>query len=188
MTRSLPSLFLGFIALTLICLQGVFGFIEPGTYLIQTIDDKYLSIGPVPPVIPPLDIPARLSARPRDHLWEVRPADDGGYTIREVQRRRRGEPTNVYGLNRNEDEAVILSARKAPQSWAVDSAGEGLFTIGVVNQDSLATVNEDEYPPIILQPANGSPDQRWRFVRVDRFSSTRSAMYGKSRFNLQCGL
>ncbi|GJJ73081.1 hypothetical protein EMPS_05439 [Entomortierella parvispora] len=186
MTRSLPSLFLSFFALTLICLQGVFGYIEPGLYVIQTLDNKFLSIGPVPPVFPPHDVPAQLTTNPHEvEIWDVRPAGDGGYTIRQ---RQRGDSKMTYGLNQDEGRAVIVSAMKAPQSWAVDYAGDGRFTIGVVNQDNLVTVNGREFPPVVLRPANGSPDQRWRFVQMDRSSSARGGMYGKSRFNLQCGL
>ncbi|GJJ73086.1 hypothetical protein EMPS_05444 [Entomortierella parvispora] len=163
---------------------GVFGYIEPGLYIIETLDDRFLSIGPVPPIYPPVDVPVRLSnSPPLEEIWDVRPVDDGGYTIRQ-----RGDSKMTYGLNQDQGKAVIVSARKAPQSWAVNNAGDGLFTIGVVNQDSLVTVNREEFPPVVLRPANGSPDQHWRFVRVDRFSSTRGGMYGKSRFNLQCGL
>ncbi|GJJ73085.1 hypothetical protein EMPS_05443 [Entomortierella parvispora] len=184
MSRSLPSLLLSFLILTLICLQGVFGSINEGLYIIHTLDNKYLAIGPVPPIYPPLDVPARvLPSAGQDRIWEVLRAEDGGYTIRQ-----RGDSSMAYGLNQNEDGAVIVSAMKKPQNWAIDNAGDDLFTIRVVNEDSLVTVNRGEFPPVVLRPANGSPEQRWVFIPIPRFSDTHGGMYGKSRFNLQCGL
>ncbi|GJJ73087.1 hypothetical protein EMPS_05445 [Entomortierella parvispora] len=184
MARLLSSLFLSLLVLTLICLQGVFGFFQEGLYEIQTLDNLYLSIGPVPPVFPPLDVPARLSARPQgDHLWEVLRSNDGSYTIRQ-----RGDPKWSYGLNHNDDGVVIVSSRKAPQTWVVDSVDLDVYTIRVVNEDKVLTANRDDSPQIVLQPAKISDKQRWRFTAFRDDLNARGGMYGKSRFNVQCYL
>ncbi|GJJ73084.1 hypothetical protein EMPS_05442 [Entomortierella parvispora] len=184
MARSLSSLFLGLLVLTLICLQGVFAYIPEGLYEIQTLDNEYLSIGPVPPVFPPMDVPARLSDRRRgDEIWEVLRSNDGGYTIRQ-----RGDPKWAYGLNRDDNGAVIVSSRKAPQTWAVDKAGPDVHTIRVVNEDKLFTAKRDDFPQVVLRPADGSGEQLWRFIPFSDDWNARGGMYGKSRFNVQCYL
>jgi len=183
MARSISSSFLAVLALTLVVLQGVLAFVDPGRYLIQTEENEFLSVGPVPLVYPPIDVPARiLDRRFYDEAWEVVPVE-GGYTIRQP-----GNRPDTYGLVRKDDGAIFASARSKPQTWAVNKAGDNLFTIGSVNEDRLFTQYKDAFPSVILQPADGSGAQRWKFTRIDRDSHVLSGMYGKSRFNVQCDM
>ena len=184
MARSLSSSLLGVLALTLVVLQGVLAFIEPGRYLILTEDNRFLSIGPVPLVYPPIDVPVRLlDRRFQNEAWDLREVE-GGFTIRQPGNRR-----DVYGLIRQKDGAVFASATSKPQTWAVNNAGSGLFTIGVANDDLLFTQTPDKFPQVVLEPADGSDVQRWQFIRIDRDDlHAFGGLYGKSRFNRQCAM
>lgn len=181
MVRSLSSSLLGVFALLLV-LQGVFAFIEPGRYLIITEEERFLSIGPVPLVWPPIDVPARLlDRRFHDEAWEVREVE-GGYTIRQP-----GDRPGVYGLVQRDD-AVFVSATSESQTWAVNNAGNGLYTIGAANEDLLFTQSPDKFPQVLLTPSDGSNNQRFRFVQIERDPRAFGRLYRKGRFNRQCAM
>ncbi|KAG0273843.1 hypothetical protein BGZ95_010341 [Linnemannia exigua] len=182
MTRSLSSSFLGVLVLALVVLQGVLAYIEPGRYLILTEDNRFLSVGPVPHVYPPLDVPARIfDNRFLNEAWEVRQAE-GGYIIRQT-----GDRQDTYGLiSRNDD--VFVSVLSKPRTWVVNRADRDLYTIGVTDQDLLFTQSPDDSLRVLLAPASGSRGQRWRFIPIERDSDAFGRLYGKSRFNVQCAM
>ncbi|KAF9273020.1 hypothetical protein BGZ74_004941, partial [Mortierella antarctica] len=73
-----------FVVLALLFLQVALALsIEPGTYYIESDDGLLLSVGPVPLIYPPMDVPVRLFERgsPFVTKWEVKSAEDGGLLI-----------------------------------------------------------------------------------------------------------
>ncbi|CAO3573940.1 unnamed protein product [Mortierella alpina] len=54
---------------------------------------------------------------------------------------------------------VLVSG--GPYPWAVNSAGNGKYTIKAVNEDLVLDWNEDS-SIVSLKPANGNPSQQWR--------------------------
>ncbi|KAG0368011.1 hypothetical protein BGX24_002980 [Mortierella sp. AD032] len=183
MSRSLSSSLLVVLALTLFVLQGVLAAIRPGLYAIAAEDDLYLSIGPVPPIFPPPDVPARLfrQGESREQVWEVKLAP-GGYTIRQP-----GDRPFTYGLIQKYD-AVFVSSEEARQPWAVEEAGDNLYTIRAPYDDLLFTQTPEKSVQVHLKPATGAGIQRWRFVPILEYSRPLGRLYGKSRFNLQCAM
>ncbi|KAG0354464.1 hypothetical protein BGZ54_001629 [Gamsiella multidivaricata] len=136
--------------------------LEPGKYFIQDNRGNYLGIGPVPPIYPPIDVPARLVPNHIAEKWIVDLADNGAFTISAGRGRH-----DDYKLVSRED-VVYVSARMAPEPWTMTSAGDGKFMIQAPNRDLVYTANVDEFPHVTLQPASGEDSQRWTFVRIDR--------------------
>ncbi|KAF9013012.1 hypothetical protein CPC16_008440 [Podila verticillata] len=155
-----------FLALSLIVLQVVVAkVIESGTYLIQDTDSGlYLGLDPIPATYPPRDVPVRLF--PKGHYfvekWNVKKTHDGALTIFAGH----GSPQNYKIVSKGD--YVFVSAQKAPEAWAVESAGEDNVQIKLPYQDRVFTTTHDVYSPITLQPARGLPNQRYKFIRIDR--------------------
>ncbi|KAF9382064.1 hypothetical protein CPB97_007362 [Podila verticillata] len=162
MLKSATSL----LALSLIALQVVVAkAIESGTYLIQDTDSGlFLGIGPVPTIFPPPDVPVRLF--PEGHhfveKWNVKETHDGALTIFAG----RGSPQDYKIVPKGD--YVFVSAQKAPEAWAVESAGEGNVQIKLPFQDRVFTTELNNFHPITLQRAQGLPTQRYKFIRIDR--------------------
>jgi hypothetical protein len=165
-----------FLALSLIALQVVVAkAIESGLYLIQDVNSGlFLGSEPVPLVYPPMDAPIRLF--PGHHhfvkRWNVKETGDGALIIFAG----RSSPDDYKIVSK--DNHVVVSAQKAPEAWAVESAGEDTVQIKLPYQDKVFTTNFDEYSQIALEPAQGLPNQRYKFIRLDR------ALY-RNRFNVQ---
>ena len=178
MARSLSSSLFGVLVLSLILLQGVLAFIDSGIYVIRAVDAEFLSFQHV---YPPMDSPARLSDNGLPTRWEVKKVE-GGYTIREDR-----DFKYRYGLIQR-DNAVWVSGYEEPQTWAINNADSGLYTIGAAYGDLLVTETADKYPQVILEPATGSNAQKWEFIRIDREERSSGRLYGQSRFNRQCAM
>ncbi|KAF9992595.1 hypothetical protein BGZ79_002881 [Entomortierella chlamydospora] len=153
-----------FIALSLIAVQAAIAqTLESGVYRIY---DSYgrnaFGVGPIPIIYPPPDVPLRLftGGSPLVDRWYVVRTSGDRYTIRVGS----GRSGDYRIIPRGND--VFVTATKAPQEWSITEAGDGQFVIQILNQDSIVTSEEERRPPLALEPANGSPDQRWRFVRI----------------------
>ncbi|MCX4846029.1 hypothetical protein [Streptomyces sp. NBC_00893] len=144
---------------------------ESSRYVIHNVgsaEGTGLGIGPVPLIYPPVDVPVRYLSGPLVERWVVRPVENGLYTITAGQGRpaEPGRPGDYALVER--DGAVFVSATKHPGRWAIQPAGGGRWTIGVPNGDRVITLNEDdEFPPVVLAPRNGSEDQLWDSVPVE---------------------
>lgn len=175
MLRSATS----FIVLSLVAIQAaVASTIRPGTYLIQDVRTKlFLGIEPIPHGWPPVDSPVRLVSEHvafRD-LWTVKEGDDGGIVIFTGK----GRPGDYKITHEHKD--VIVSAQKAPTTWAAEEVGGGplVVTIKAQYEDRLFTTDELAYPQVTLQPSNGGDNQRFRFIPIER------DLYHRNRFTVQ---
>ncbi|KAF9368967.1 hypothetical protein CPB97_004037, partial [Podila verticillata] len=144
-----------FLALSLIALQVVAAQIIPrGIYAIEDVNSgKFLGIGPTPDVYPPLDAPRVEETKGGTVIISATVNSPPGYNIV------------------SKEGAVFASARKEPQLLAVESAGQNEVVIKLPNKDEVFTSypsSNPKFPEIFLQPANGSRNQRYRFLRVDR--------------------
>ncbi|KAF9371176.1 hypothetical protein CPB97_002187 [Podila verticillata] len=166
-----------FLALSLIALQVVVAQAIPnGLYLIQDVDSrKFLGIGPTPHVYPPIDAAVRLFPEGDRFVqpWRVEEAEDGAVIISAA-----GNSPKGYNIVSMEGD-VFVSARKEPELWAVESAGQGEVVIKLPYENKVFTSYPYEFPQIVLRPAEGLPNQRYRFVRIDR------ELYRSNRFNVQ---
>ncbi|KAG0059899.1 hypothetical protein BGZ92_006839, partial [Podila epicladia] len=161
-----------FVVLALFILQVAFALIiEPGTYYIESDDGRVLSIGPIPFVYPPPDVPVRLLERDSRLIskWEVKPAANGAVEI--TTRGDYGE--FEYKIIRGEHNWVFASTQKAPQPWSVTSVGGRQFGIQLPNEDEVFTSHEYSFPQVTLEPSEGLPDQKWTFIRIDRDNNYR---------------
>ncbi|KAG9088417.1 hypothetical protein FRC07_012588 [Ceratobasidium sp. 392] len=136
--------------------------IKPGRYFIQSVADSshFVGTGPVPPIYPPFPAPLRSVGGFIRDVFEVK--SDGGdkYTLK----------THDLWVGFDEDNNVrLVQAGGKSVTWAVDRAnGPGLFRFKLPDSDKYWTAsNDDDYAPIRLEGANGSPLQEWRFVPYD---------------------
>ncbi|KAF9972304.1 hypothetical protein BGZ73_004581 [Actinomortierella ambigua] len=154
-----------FFALSLLAVQAaIVQALEDGIYRILDARGQYgLGIGPVPPVYPPIDVPLRLfqGGSPFVNQWLVKRASGSEYTILDVH-----GGQYAYKIVPREND-VFVSAVKAPFAWTVTHAGQDAYTIKLPNDDLVVTGIVDEYPQVTLQPADGSGEQKWVFVKVD---------------------
>ncbi|OAQ36770.1 hypothetical protein K457DRAFT_886174 [Linnemannia elongata AG-77] len=175
MLRSAASL----IVLSLVAIQTVVAStIRPGTYLIQDSRSQlFLGIGPVPPVYPPLDAPVSLVPQdsPFNQRWIVKEGDDGGIIITTG----RDGPYD-YKIVRNDND-VIVSARKAPETWEASQVGDGslIVQIKLPYEDRVFTANQDDFPQVTLQRSIGEDNQIFRFIPILR------DLYHPNRFTVQ---
>ncbi|KAF8986574.1 hypothetical protein BGZ52_008559 [Haplosporangium bisporale] len=158
-----------FLALSLIALQVVVAqTIQKGIYLIQDTDSgKFLGIGPTPHIYPPIDTPVRLfnERDPFVQHWRVEEAKDGAVIISAA-----GSSPQGYNIVSKGD-YVFVSAQKEPELWAVESSGQGEVQVKLPFNDKVFTSYPGSSPfdsKILLEPAQGSRNQRYRFVRLDR--------------------
>ncbi|KAF8933211.1 hypothetical protein BGZ47_010965 [Haplosporangium gracile] len=149
-----------------ITVQVVAEALEPGRYLItDTNRQKAFATGPLPRVFPPLDVPLRLVSTSSLYVnrWDVKRTPRDLYTITAVSER--GLPAD-YKIVSIENK-VFASVTKAPQEWSITQAGDGQYVIQDPVQDRVFTSNAEEYPGVILEPADGGFEQRWRFERLE---------------------
>ncbi|KAF9163760.1 hypothetical protein BGX21_001514 [Mortierella sp. AD011] len=156
-----------FIALSLFAVQAAIAqSLESGVYKIyDSYRENSFAIGPVPIVYPPLDVPLRLlpAGSPMVNRWHVTRTSGDRYTI--IEGDGRSDNYKIIPMGDN----VFVSATGPPREWSITEAGDGQFVIQIPNQDSIVTAHEGEdvFPPLALEPANGSPNQKWKFVRID---------------------
>ncbi|KAF9312546.1 hypothetical protein BG003_006161 [Podila horticola] len=160
MLRSASSL----LALAALCLQVALAKIETGTYLIQDFEGNFLGVGPVHPIYPPPDVPARLlPPSVYAQRWLVRQNDDNTLTISVGK----GYPDDYKLVSR--DDVVFVSAQKDPEPWSVTSVGDNKVEIKSPYEDSVFTAEPyHREEQVRLRPARGLPNQKWNFIRVDR--------------------
>ncbi|KAG0361929.1 hypothetical protein BG005_007116, partial [Podila minutissima] len=161
-----------FVVLALLFLQVALALsIEPGTYYIESDDGLLLSVGPVPLIYPPPDVPVRLFERgsPFDSKWEVRSTEDGGLLIST----RSSIPQFDYRIVNRNGEVYVSATQKTPQIWSVTSVGGGQFDIKLPYEDEVFTSDYESFPQVTLQAAEGLPNQKWNFIRVDRDNNYR---------------
>ncbi|KFH62580.1 hypothetical protein MVEG_11973 [Podila verticillata NRRL 6337] len=153
-----------FVVLCLLFLQVVIArTLETGTYLIVDNQGYYLGLGPVNPIYPPPDVPARLFASGTHAVhWHVKQVNGGAVTISLGQ----GLP-NDYKLVAKGD-SVFASAQKTPQVWSVTSAGDFKYVIQLEYQDEVFTAHPLSEREVTLERAKGKPNQQWSFIRIDR--------------------
>jgi hypothetical protein len=141
--------------------------LESGVYVIHSAGSapgSALGIGPVPLVYPPIDVPVRyFDGGGFVQRWIVQAIGDGRYTITAVP----GAPDSYSLTPRGYD--VFVSARTRPVAqWLIQPAGEGTWTIAAPDgDDTVITLQRDEFPPLVLAPQDGSADQLWNFTRLD---------------------
>ncbi|KAF9367344.1 hypothetical protein CPC16_006609, partial [Podila verticillata] len=138
----------------------------------------FLGIDSTPDVYPPIDTPVRLfnERTPFVQHWRVEEAKDGAVIISAA----RNSPPGYNIVTRGD--YVFVSTEKEPELWAVESAGPGESQIKLPFNDKVFTSYPGSSPfdsKIVLQPAHGLPNQRYRFVRLDR------NLYRSTRFNVQ---
>ncbi|MFK0101194.1 hypothetical protein [Streptomyces sp. NPDC091040] len=137
--------------------------IATGLFLISNLADdtpgSALSIGPVPPVYPPLDVPVRYLSGPLTNHWLVQRGDDGLYTISAG----RGGPADYRLVER--DGAVFASATQEPSRWMIQGTEDGGLTLGTPD-GRLATLHADDVPQVTLDAPDGSPAQAWRLMQL----------------------
>lgn len=152
------------VVLCLLFLQVVIArSIETGTYLIVDNQGYYLGLGPVNPIYPAPDVPARLFASGTHAAhWHVKKTNDGAVTISLGQ-----GLSNEYKLVAKGD-YVFASAQKAPQAWSVTSAGDFKYDIQLPYKDELFTAHPLKEHQVTLEHAQGKPNQKWSFIRIDR--------------------
>ncbi|CAE6397915.1 unnamed protein product [Rhizoctonia solani] len=138
--------------------------IQPGTYMIHPTGDEGqgLGIGPVPLIYPPPSVPARILPKSMMEPFTLKPQEGNTYQL--------AAPKDSWYVM-PKDEYVFLIPREtsgAPQSWSVQSTGPGTYRVQLPNKDLVWTCFPEEFPQIQLKPANGSQEQSWKFVRIDR--------------------
>ncbi|MEU9315300.1 RICIN domain-containing protein [Streptomyces sp. NPDC048295] len=144
---------------------------EANRYVIHNVGaapGTALGIGPVPLIYPPIDVPVRNLSGGFVERWVVTPVGNGLYTIIAGQGRpaEEGRPGDYALVERGD--AVFVSATKQPGQWTIEPAGGGRWTIGVPNSDKVITLNrDDEFPPVVLAPRNGSDAQLWDSALLD---------------------
>ncbi|EUC58408.1 hypothetical protein RSOL_250720, partial [Rhizoctonia solani AG-3 Rhs1AP] len=119
-------------------------------------------IGPVPLMFPPPPVPLRILPTHIMEPFTLKPQDGNTYQLT-AQR----ESWSVVPR----DENVFLHARDLPgptHSWSVQPSGSGNYRVQVPNNDQVWTFFRDDMPQVQLKPANGSQEQNWKFVRIER--------------------
>ncbi|KAF9321458.1 hypothetical protein BG006_002612, partial [Podila minutissima] len=94
----------------------------------------------------------------------VKSAADGGLLIST----RTDIPQFHYSFVNRHGAIYVSTTQKAPQIWSVSSVGGGQFDIKLPYEDKVFTSEEDSFPQVTLQAAEGLPNQKWNFIRVDR--------------------
>ena len=138
-----------------------------GTYVIHSTGaapGSALGIGPVPLIFPPIPVPARyFDGGSFVTRWVVKAADNGQYTIT-------AEPPGpyAYSLALRDDNVFASSAQPAAQ-WLIQPAADGKWTIASTDgDDRVVTLQQEEFPEVILRPQDGSDNQLWDFVPTNQ--------------------
>ncbi|KAG0206330.1 hypothetical protein BGX28_002231 [Mortierella sp. GBA30] len=141
--------------------------IPSGYYKIRN-DNGYLVVGPVPLVLPPIDVPARLSSGndhwARSSRWFVEETNNG-YTIRDGP----DSPYAYFLVARNNEvwlHSKLRGAEPKVTEWSVTRAGPYEYDIKLPNEDLVVT-GIAEFPGVLLEPAQGTPDQKWVFEPLE---------------------
>lgn len=148
--------------LVLFFLQAAFTLaIEPGTYLIQDYEGRFLGIRPDPGSIPPLDVIVHLfeHGHPFVDKWQVK-AQDGELVISTHN------PSGQFSLIIKHG-IVFVSAEKMPELWSVNSVSGDRYVIKLPNSNEVFTSLQSG-AFVQLQPSNGKDDQKWNFIRIER--------------------
>ncbi|KAG8699322.1 hypothetical protein FRC08_005374 [Ceratobasidium sp. 394] len=137
--------------------------IEQGLYYIQTLDnpDHFVGTGPVPPIYPPYPAPLRSLREGFKDVFEVIPKGGDKYQLTHKALRLH------VGCDNDMNIVKLLPQESKPMTWAIDRGnGEGSFRIKLPDSDKYWTIpNDDDW--IRLEGANGSPQQEFRFLRLD---------------------
>ncbi|CAE6514412.1 unnamed protein product [Rhizoctonia solani] len=111
-----------------------------------------------PPSSMPLKILGQITER-----FTVKPLEGGMFELT-AQR-------GSYGVGYGPEDVVYVKPMQGgnkPEYWSVEPANDqGCYRIKLPDKDKYWTNYVDDLPQLRLEAANGSPNQEWRFVRVD---------------------
>ncbi|KAF7368155.1 hypothetical protein MVEN_00134500 [Mycena venus] len=93
--------------------------------------------------------------------WDVKPAKEGAFTIRNV-----GLDSSVYVGN---DKTILVGPKQDPVPFAIEAAGDDTFVVKSVNADLVWTLKTPGRvrSEVQLSPEQGKEAQRWKFIKLD---------------------
>jgi len=153
-------MFFKYVALLSFAATAIAGAISPGTYLIinTAYDAAFATVQyPHDPVFI-----YNTGENPGPYeFWDIRDAEDGGYTIQNVGL---GTSAEVSGPNNGE----LVRTSPSPTVFNIESAGNGGYVIKLPFNDLFWNVEPGMHRlNIILSPAEGRATELWRFVLAD---------------------
>ncbi|CAE6468038.1 unnamed protein product [Rhizoctonia solani] len=138
--------------------------IQPGTYMIYPVngDEQGAGIGPVPLIYPPPTVPLRILPQSMIEPFTLKPDDGNTYQLTAQRDHWRVVP--------KEDSVFIQPIENGgqPKSWSIQPTGPQTYRVQLPNFDQVWTYDSDGFPQVTLRPANGSQEQNWKFVRIER--------------------
>ncbi|MEU7636489.1 RICIN domain-containing protein [Streptomyces sp. NPDC039016] len=140
--------------------EGAATRMQEGRYLIVSENPAVGKLEFAPftvPVFPPVFFIVGSHNKDLKEQWTVRPVGGGAFSI---------NSTTHPGAHWSVRGDAIVATEGGGDAFAVEPAGEGTYRIHVPHRDAVATLNEAGREQLHLEPANGSVNQRWRFVRV----------------------
>ncbi|KAG0037737.1 hypothetical protein BGZ82_001928 [Podila clonocystis] len=135
--------------------------IEPGKYLIEN-NGHHLGLGSIPRDGSPEVV---VILTPRDSpLVEIRGVKSAGDGTFRISTQFRSREFSILNLKNR----VFASPHKAPELWAITSVGDGQVEIKLPYSNEVFTSPTFAYTPVLLMPAEGRDQQKWRFIPVER--------------------
>ncbi|KAH9477436.1 hypothetical protein JR316_0009649 [Psilocybe cubensis] len=141
--------------------------IPPGNYVIQSVTINPgvpLNVG-LPNTLGNVIIMTSSAPQPELGVWNIKPADQGGFHIQNVGLRR--NVTSIHLTESNLFLPVVAVTNTPATTYAIQCAGGGEYVIKNVVADQLWTPvpsSDQEVSTIELLPASGSRTQHWNFV------------------------
>ncbi|MFF2805714.1 hypothetical protein ACFVT2_00780 [Streptomyces sp. NPDC058000] len=133
---------------------------QEGRYLIVSENPEVGKLAFAPftiPVHPPIFFIVGSHDRDLKEQWTVTPTGRGTFTI---------NSTTHPGASWSRRGEGIVASEASWSQFAIEPAGAGSYRIHSPGEDAVATLNEAGREQLHVEPANGSPSQRWKFVRV----------------------
>ncbi|KUL49457.1 hypothetical protein ADL22_08465 [Streptomyces sp. NRRL F-4489] len=132
---------------------------QEGRYLIVSENPEVGKLDFAPfsvPTDPPSYVITGSHRKDLKEQWTVTPAGPGAYTL---------NSTTHPGASWSRHRDAIVASEASWSRFAIEPAGGGTYRIHVPNEDAVATLNRSD-EQLHVEPDQGSPAQRWRFVRV----------------------